>query len=241
MKIIRILLMLFLMSALLCKENGSALEMKIGFTTDNMDLEEQKRFLSNINLSLITEEPSKNAITCFDVNDSGLIAIGSKNSKTKLVLVYTTNGNFKYGYAFNCNGDFGVEWDGNNIIIYFVRSDVAALFDETGKSIDLKIIQDTIDNNCYWNHVVYSTKRTINGSQYIMRNNMGIFNIFAISYSQLIKTDSDAETIIYDVSNAYSVKFIIIFITIILFVGFVVSMLILQFVKLRKNNNIFHV
>ena len=79
MKIIRILLMLFLMSALLCKENGSALEMKIGFTTDNMDLEEQKRFLSNINLSLITEEPSKNAITCFDVNDSGLIAIGSKN------------------------------------------------------------------------------------------------------------------------------------------------------------------
>ena len=233
--------MLFLLLALFCNENGSALKMKTGFTTDNMALEEQNRFLSNINLSLITEEPSKNAITCFDVNDNGLIAIGSKNAKNKSVLVYTTNGHFKYGYAFNCDGDFGVEWDGSNLIIYFVRSDVAASFDETGKSIDLKIIQDTIDNNSYWNHVIYSTKKTMNGSQYIIRNNMGIFNIFAISYSQLIKKDSNGETIIYDVSKEYSIKFITIFIAIILFVGFVVSILILQFIRSRKNHKIFHV
>ncbi len=235
MRIRRILLILFIISVFLWNGSESALAMNTGFSTDNMESNDQQLFLSNINLSLITEEPKKNGITCFDVNDNGLIVIGSEASTKKSVSVYASDGTFKYGYAFNCSGSFGVEWDDNNIIIYFVRSDVAALFDATGTNLELKKIQDTTDNNSYWNHSVYSTQRTVNGSQYSMRNNMGLFNIFTSSYSQLIKTDADGNQItIYDVSSAHTTKFVIIFIAVILFVVLIVSKLILQFIKLNK-------
>lgn len=236
MKIRRILLMLVIVSVFLCNENKSVLAMDTGFTTDNMELEDQKIFLSNINLSLITQEPPKNIITCFDVNDNGLIAVGTEDSAKKLVSIYTSDGIFKYGYVFDCEGSFGVEWDDNNIIIYFVRSGVAALFDEKGKNIDLKVIQDTIDNNSYWNHSVFSTQRTVNESQYTIKNNMGLFNIFSSSYSQLIRADTKGHiNIIYDVSREYTVKFIMISIIVILFVVFVFSLLMLKFIKIKND------
>lgn len=209
--------------------------MNTGFSTDNMESNDKQTFLSNINLSLITEEPKKNAIRCFDVNDNGFIVIGSEDSTKKSVSVYAPDGTFKYGYAFNCSGSFGVEWDNNNIILYFVRSDVAALFDDEGKNIELKSIQDTTDNNSYWNNSVYSKQRTINGCQYTMRNNMGLFNTFSSSYSELIKTDASGNiTTIYDVNSEYTTKFVITFIAVFLSAAIIISMLILKFIKLKK-------
>ena len=235
MRIRRILLAICIIILFLWNGSGNVLAMNTGFSTENMAPNDQQIFLSNINLYLITEEPEKSTITCFDVNDNGLIVVGSEDSTKKSVSVYTSDGTFNYGYAFNCSGSFGVEWDDNNIIIYFVRSDVAALFDAAGTNLELKKIQDTTDNNSYWNHSVYSTQRTINEEQYSMRNNMGLLNIFASSYSQLIKTNSDGNTvIIYDVSSEYTTRFVTIFIAVILFVAFIVLIIILQFKKLKK-------
>ena len=235
MRIRRILLAICIIISFLWNGSGNVLAMNTGFSTENMAPNDQQIFLSNINLYLITEEPKKSTITCFDVNDNGLIVVGSEGSTKKSVSVYTSDGTFNYGYAFNCSGSFGVEWDDNNIIIYFVRSDVAALFDAAGTNLELKKIQDTTDNNSYWNHSVYSTQRTINEEQYSMRNNMGLLNIFASSYSQLIKTNSDGNTvIIYDASSEYTTRFVTIFIAVILFVAFIVLIIILQFKKLKK-------
>lgn len=213
----------------------NAMAMNTGFSTNSMTLEAQKNFLSNINLSLITEEPEKNSIKCFDVNNNEQVAIGFENSLEKTISVYESNGAFKYGYKFNCSGSFGFEWDNNNIIIYFSRSDVAASFDPNGNNIELKRIQDTIDNNNYWNHSVNSVQRTINGNQYYLKNKMGVFNIFASSYSQLTKTDMNGNTIIfYDFSNEYTIKFAIGFIAVTLFILFIIVAIIKQFIE-QKN------
>lgn len=115
MKIKKIIPSLLIITVLLCGVAFNAFAMNTGFTTDDMELDEQQAFLSNINLSLVTEEPEKNAIDCFDVNDDGLIAIGSQNSTSKIISVYTSDGAFKYGYKFDCDGSFGVEWDNGNI------------------------------------------------------------------------------------------------------------------------------
>ena len=145
--------------------------------------------------------------------------------------MYDSEGVFQYGYEFECDGNFGLEWDDNNIIIYFVRSNVAALFDASGTNLELKIIQNTTNNNDYWNHFVEATKRTMNEEQYIMRNNMGLLNLFASSYSQLIRIDTDGNVIsIYDVGHEYNIKFIIGLIAVILFLLFVTVKVFLQFV-----------
>lgn len=227
--------MLFIISVFLWNGSENASAMNTGFSTENINFNVQQTFLSNINLHLITDEPKKSAITCFDVNDNELIAVGSEKSTKKTVSVYASDGTFKYGYTFNCSGEFGVEWDDNNIIIYFVRSDIAALFDETGTNLELKKIQDTTDNNSYWNHSVYSTQRSVNEKQYNMKNNMGLFNIFAPSYSQLIKTETDGNIVtIYDASSTHTAKFAIVLIAIIVLVALAISTIVFQALKLRK-------
>ena len=221
MRVRKLLLALFVVSVFLCMGNRVS-AMNTGFTTEEMTPEEQERFLSNVDLSLIIKEPKKRAIKRFDVNDDGLIAIGSEDSMGKFISVYTSDGTFQYGYRFDCSGDFGVEWDDDNIIIYFVRSDVAALYDDKGENIELREIQNTIDNNSYWNHVVYSNQRTVNGCQYTLRNDMGLFNFIASSYSQLVKTDADGSvSIIYDVNTEYTITVVMVFTAVVLFIIFV--------------------
>lgn len=228
-------IMCIILITLLFCGSKNAMSMNTGFSTDSMTLESQKNFLSNIQLLLITEEPKKNSIQCFDVNYNEMIAIGSENSTEKTISVYNSSGNFQYGYQFTCDGKFAVEWDNDNLIIYFVRSDIAALFDPNGNNLELRKIQDTIENNNYWNHSVNSTQRTVNGNQYCLKNNIGIFNVFASSYSQLIKTNINGNTMIfYDFSREYIVKFIIGFISLTLFIILVVTVIILQFIKQNK-------
>ena len=234
MRIRRILLALIIISVFIWNGSVNALAMNTGFSMEKMEHSEQENFLSNINLRLVTEEPEISSIECFDVNDNELVAVGSKNLSKRIVSVYAPDGTFKYGYAFECDGDFGIEWDDNNIIIYFVRSDVAALFDELGNNLEMQIIQDTMDNDSYWNHSVFSKQRTINGNKYTMRNN-GLLCFFSSSYSQLIKTDTQGNVkIIYDNSVAYTIEFIIKIIGVILFVALVVIIVVFQFFKQRK-------
>ena len=234
MRIRKVLLTLIIISVFIWNGSVNALAMNTGFSIENMEHSEQEKFLSNIDLRLVTEEPEISSIECFDVNHNELVAVGSKNLSKRIVSVYAPDGKFKYGYTFECDGDFGIEWDDNNIIIYFVRSDVAALFDEMGNNLEMQTIQDTMDNDSYWNHFVFSKQRTINGNKYTMRNN-GLLYFFSSSYSQLIKTDTQGNVkIIYDNSVAYTIEFIIKVIGVILFVALVVFIVVFQFFKQRK-------
>lgn len=203
-----------------------AYALNTGFTTESVSSEFQENFLSNIKLSLITEEPEKNSIQCFDVNYNEMIAIGSENLTEKIISIYNSSGNFQYGYQFACEGSFAVEWDSDNLIIYFVRSGIAALFDPNGNNLEMKAIQDTVENNNYWNHSVNSIQHTVNGNQYDLKNNMGIFNVFASSYFQLVKTDSDGKAaVLYDCGDKYIAKYTTAFALIIIFIILVVGMI----------------
>lgn len=232
----KIFVMLFFAVLLyVCGTSAVVLAMNTGFSTQTMNTEDQKTFLSNIQLVKEEKEPDKNGIVCFDVNEDGLIAIGTRDSSQKSVAIYNLSGDYKYSYNFNCNQSFGVEWDGNNLIIYFVRSNVAALVDENGTIPELREIENTTENNSYWNHSVFSTQRTVGEYKYIIKNDMGPFNIFASSYSQLVAEDEQGnQTILYNVNNAQMTKTIIIFIAVIAFVATAVTVITVKSVKSRK-------
>ena len=230
-------LVMFLLVVLLYVWGGSTsvLAMNTGFTLQTMKVEDQRTFLSNIQFIKNEKEPHKNSIVCFDVNEDGFIAIGTSDPLSrKSISVYNTSGNYLYGYDFNCEQSFGVEWDGNNLIIYFVRSSVAVLVDEDGTILELQEIENTIDNNSYW-YSVFSTQRTVGNCKYIIRNDMGLFNFFASSYSQLVVVDDQGNQImLYDVNGAQMARTIIICIAVIAFAAIAVSVIVFQFLKLRK-------
>ena len=135
-----------------------------GFLTDEMPGKVQNQFIENIDLRLIKSEPEKSSVVCFDVNEKQMIAAGQKSSDSKVICVYSNNGDFQYGYMFNCSGDFGVEWDNDNLNIYFVRSDVVISVSQNGEISDVLEVTNSIENNSYVNHFFHATESSIDVS-----------------------------------------------------------------------------
>ena len=235
MRRLRIFLTIVFIFVLIWHGEIETFAMDTGFSTETLSEDEEKTVLKNVNISLFNSEYQKDSIVCFDVNSDGLIAVGCSDGEKKTIAVYTIDGIFKYGYKFKSSGSFGLEWDKDNIIIYFVRSDLAVAVSPEGEIEEILKIQNTLDNNTYWNHSVFLTERKTDDYKYIMKNNMGFLNWFASSYSQLIAIDSDGSTMaVYDVSFAQLVKYIILLIGAVLFILFVILMLKREFIKLNK-------
>lgn len=211
--------------------------MNTGFETNHFPTEEKNTFIANINILPIGKESAKKSITCFDVNNNRLIAIGQNTLDRKTICIYSSDGVFQYGYTFNCSGAFGVEWDEENLNIYFVRSGAIVSVTPTGEVLDVFEVQNTIDNNTHSNDVLYSTRRIIGDTTYLIRNDMGIFNWIAISYSQIITIDATgAECIIYDVNSTQFLNTVVLFIFILMFVSVAVALVIREFIKLKHGN-----
>ena len=211
--------------------------MNTGFSTEELSEETKTTFVSSINVSPLSAEPEKKGVLCFDVNEQGMIAVGQNDSKGKEICVYTSQGEFLYGYTFNCTQSFGVEWDEQHINIYFVRSDVIISLDSDGNILDIKSVQDTIDNNSYRNLLLYSSNRTIDNTTYLVRNDMGIFNWFASTFSQIVTIDATGtESIIYDVNSMQLKKMIVTVSLICVFVFVAIAVVVWQFIKFRRGN-----
>lgn len=236
MRYMRYFIMVLLLLLLPINRGTSALTINIGFSTEALSADERNILLSNIKISMLSIEPPKKAVECFDVNESGLIAIGSNTYDNKIISIYTSNGIFQYGYSFKCSGKFGVEWSKDCLIIYLVRSDVAIVVDSMGEVKDVLKIQNTIENNSYWNHFVFSTKRNNIDTVYTLRNDMGFFNIFASSYSQVVATKTNGEeVIIYDVNQDQFLNMLLIFIVVIVFILIVIFYLIRLLIRTKYN------
>lgn len=234
------LIYLLLSFVLLIVISTNAIEanaMNTGFSTEELSEETKNMFISNISISPLKAEPAKKDILCFDVNEQGMIAIGQKDSQRKEVCVYTSQGEFLYGYTFNCTQSFCVEWDEQYVNIYFVRSDVIISLDSDGNILDAKKTLDTIDNNSYINSLLFSTTRTVGNTTYLIRNDMGIFNWIAPSFSQIVTIDeTGTESIIYDVNSMQFTKMIITTSFIFVFVLVAIAVIIGHFIKLRRGN-----
>lgn len=208
--------------------------MNTGFSIEELAKEEQIIFVSNIDLTLLETEPEKETFICFDVNNDQLIAIGQYASNKKTICIYSSEGDFQYGYAFNCSGHFGVEWDGENLNIYFFRSSVIVSVSPNGEVLNVFEVQNTIENNSYVNHYIHATYRTSGNTEYFAQNNMGVLNLLASSYSQVIVKDvTGAERIVYDVSMMQLTKTIVTIVIISLIAIVVIANIAWQFIKLK--------
>ncbi len=184
-----------------------------GFSTTAVDEELKERFTANIDLKL-TDEPATSTIQCFDVNEEGVIALGhTPGSSLGVISVYSSDGTFKYGYEFGCSGLFGVEWDKEILNIYFVRSDLLVSVTSSGEITNISEVENTIENNSYYNNFISATNRNVNNMDYEMRN------IFLSSYSQLVLKDGNGkEMVLYNAQTSQLAQIGIVIIGAIIFV-----------------------
>lgn len=207
----------------------SVCAIETGFSIRELSDEEYENFISNVDICLITREPNKKAVSCFDVNEQGLLVVGCEDSEYKTVCIYS-NGDFLYGYEFYSTGSFGVEWDNENLNIYFVRSDVIVCVNESADIIDICKVENTSENNTYYNNYFLSTKKTVSGTEYKLKKDMGILNVITPKYSMVIAvSQDDVETVIYEEDVDYGTSIIVNFALVIVFLAIVAFGVIIYF------------
>lgn len=177
---------------------------EVDSVTEEMSEDSKKDFLTNMGISVTTEESSPDVIVCFDVNEAGLIAIGHENSERKTVDIYNSDGSFQYGYRFHYNAEFRIKWTENNLILYFVRSSVLVELDPNGNAIHVLKTKDSVEAFENQDNLTFSHTKKVGDVKYVMRKNIGPLNLFTLSYSQVVKVTSDGcETVIYDASSVH--------------------------------------
>lgn len=228
MKYVKIFMILFVSLLLLANSTYFAYSMTNGFDVEPLTTNESEKIIAGIPFKRINAETAKDSIECFDVNENGLIAIGSENHSIKTISVYTDDGVFQYAFEFEDDGSFGIEWIKDSLNVYFVRGSIGLNIDSQGTVLNVFSIKDTADNNTYWNDVVFSQTRKVNGIDYKIDNDLGLLNLLQSSYSRLIKrTPNGVETVIYDVGNSqlfYSI----------LWLGVILIVLIVAIISIAK-------
>ena len=211
MKGIKFFVAIFLCLVLSIGMAITSLAIDSGFSLETVSEEKANDFVSNVNISITYEEPPKKSIDEFAVNADGMIAIAQANmSSYKTICVYSDEGVFQYAFSFRSSGDVAVEWDEENLNIYFVRSDKIVSIAPNGEVVGVVEILDTKENNSYRNHILGANEYVVGDKEYSIKSDIGILWIVSFSYSQLIVKDSNGESkIIYDVNSAHLVKMII--------------------------------
>lgn len=180
--------------------------------------------LDDINLPIIS----------FDVSDEEMIILGFKNNQ---VIIIDKNKIIQTYLEFSNNGLFYVQWKKNNILLYLVRGGIIVELTSNGQLINMiKTDDNNINNNFLWNEISKKTNIDIDNSTYIVKNDMGILNIFTSSYSQLVKINSNGETvIIYNINNTKLTKIIILVICAVLFIVLTISTISIKIIKFKRH------
>ena len=221
MKYIKVLILMFIVFIMVIPSNVFAAE-PTGFQTSKISEDKLDSYLNSFSVSLLTEAPENLGIKSFDVNESGQIAIGSQIGQECCLHVYDSNFDFLYGFYFYCSGTYQIEWNNDYINIYYVRSDIAVTYGCNGEIISIAEIDNTTNNNSYWN-ILRSNERRVNNTIFKAKNDKGILNVLKASYSQLVKIDDlGNEIVLYNVSSFQSAKTIMIFIVASLLVAIVI-------------------
>ena len=185
------LILLFLMSF-------SLFTSVTAIASSDLTEDEINKGLSNVNIILLKEEPSKKNIDCFDVRNDGTVAIlQERSSNRRVICVYDNKSEFLYGYEFTTTGSAAIEWNGDLLSIYLIRSEIIISVDSNGNVIDVSEYELTSEQNSHMNYLT-SSQREVNGTTYILQND-GIAKFLGTSYSKLVVKDGNgAETVFYE-------------------------------------------
>ena len=211
----------------------SASALNTGFSVADMSKEEQEKIEGNMQLKLITSEPTKYPVACFDVREDGMLVIGCDAGRYKKTICVYNQGEFQYGYTFTSAGAFEVEWDGDLINLCTVRSSLVISIDANGQILQISKIEDTFVNNSYW-YDVGANEKSVQDQTYAIQNDLGLLNLFAMNYSQLTSTNADGQTtVLYDARTIVFVQSLLVTTLTLILVMATVIFLIRAFWKCR--------
>ena len=141
--------------------------MDSGFTLEELPEERRKNYMISLDLKPVDSPVENTGFYCFDVNEKGQYALGFQGLFIgNIVNIYDADGTFLYGFSFDSNGSFYLEWDGDNIILYLLRDYLAYAVDPNVTCVEVAKISDARENQEYWNGEIMSSEKEVNGVSY---------------------------------------------------------------------------
>lgn len=148
--------------------------------------EKMEKVFSSLQLQVVTEAEDRGTIECFDINSKGMIALAVKPSPKASVYVYNSNGDFQYGYKFKCSEGFCISWNGENLVLYLLRSDLNITVDSNGNCVSMTKVTHSLSSE--ERKSIYAKKRKSGENEYFLDSRLGPL---ASSYSRLISVDAN--------------------------------------------------
>ena len=151
----------------------------------------------SLDLTLVREDLSANGIRHFDVSPEGKIALGFGQGMNSRICVFDQKGIFQYAYKFSTEQGWAIAFQGENVGIYLVRSELIAVYDSEGTCVDVLRIYNTRQNMDATRRIYYRTRKQVSQKQYYLDRDINLGQ----SYSRLITVDESGNTnVLYDAS-----------------------------------------
>lgn len=201
-------------------------------TLETLPFSDEKiaHFLETIDLEIIQTEPHPRTICCFDVNSDGLLAVGYQNGNE--IAVFSPEGVYLYGFRFQSSGDYSLVWNGDNISILFVRSDVIASFRSDGECVDIRKLTNNAEGSCFMKEMLYRTERTVGNITYKMESDIPI-----AGYARIVAyEDGESPRTMYDASRSHNLSSMIGLSLFCVFFGSVITYLVCKHRKRRVSD-----
>lgn len=175
--------------------------MPVAAMNTNFDIENEKSN-SDTQVQLLTKEPARELIKCFDVNENGLIAVGMEGADYITIVVLNSDGVFQYGYKIKAPTSYAVEWGNDELNVYFSRGNDIISINKNGIVTGTSFVKYTTENDDYLRNTLKSTVKMVGEKKYQIKSGGYFDNLRDGNYTQLTVTENGNETVIYAVPES---------------------------------------
>lgn len=208
-----------------------------GFETKSVSDSVHARVANRFSFSKYNSQ--KRPFQYFDVNEDGMILLVSDHgTPDQTVYVYNKEGAFQYKYTVDTVGAVYAEWNGPDLWIYLVRSNVAVLVNDQGKVLKVEEILNTGETASHWSELS-KWEKTVGDKTYTSRSGLGVLGIFVDDNARLIESDANGtERVLYDAGTSGVLKTVLmtmLFIALFIFVGVSVIIFVVKRAERAQN------
>ena len=230
MRLFKIIMSMMLTALIIAVSVIPAGAFDTGYVISELTEEEKDARKDSYQFTPVDEIPVR-PFFCYDVNDDGQVAVYSDEfpGYTGYIGIYDSDGEFLRGYTFYAGSSIYLEWAGEILNVYFVRSNVIVALDENGTTIDMAEVPTGVsENRSYETNYIKASEKKVGDEKFVAYNVFGKRPLSDLPRYKLVHIDADGnENVIYD-AGGIQVSFGMV--ALIFFVIMGLIMLILSFV-----------